>query len=152
MTQQTADRTRSVTVTCQYCITLNRVDVSRLEARPKCGQCAKPILLDRPVKVTDEDFTQVVRDADIPVLVDFYADWCAPCRLMTPILEEFAQAQKGKILVVKLNTDKSLETAQHYEINSIPTLILFRNGVEVERKSGMAPIESLEGLVNSSGH
>lgn len=146
MSEKTKDSTRKVTVTCQFCLTLNRVDVSRIDARPKCGQCGKPILLDRPVKVTDDDFAHLIRDSEIPVLVDFHADWCGPCKVMAPAVDEFAQANVGEVLVAKLDTDRNPRTAQQYDIRGIPTLILFRDGQEVDRRTGAISREEIERL------
>ena len=108
MAEQTTAPGRRVTLRCQFCLTLNRVDMNRAADRPKCGECGKPILLDRPVKVSDEDLPQLIRDAEMPVLVDFYADWCGPCKIMAPLLDDIARARIGELLVAKLNTDRSI--------------------------------------------
>lgn len=147
MTEKADERTANVTVTCQFCLTLNRVELSRVEQRPKCGECGKPILLDRPVKVTDDDFQQVIAGADVPVVVDFYADWCGPCKIMAPVLDDFAHAHSGAVLVAKLDTDHSPKTAQQYDVRGIPTLIVFRGGREAARRTGAVPREELEELL-----
>jgi thioredoxin 2 len=150
MTDEGVAKTGKVTVTCQFCLTLNRVDLSRADQRPKCGECGRPILLDRPVRVSDDDFQRVLSGADVPVVVDFYADWCAPCKIMAPVLDEFAHAHRGEVLVAKLDTDRSPATAQRYGIRGIPTLIVFRGGQEVERRTGAIPREELERLLASA--
>ncbi len=147
MTEKTDASTGKVTVTCQFCLTLNRVDLSRTELRPKCGECGKPILLDRPVKVTEDDFQQVIAGADVPVMVDFYADWCGPCKVMAPVLDEFAHAHRGEVLVAKLDTDRSPRTAEQYGIRGIPTLIVFKGGKEAARRTGVVAREELENLL-----
>lgn len=139
-----------VTVSCQFCLTLNRVDVNRVKHSPKCGNCGRPILLDRPIRVTDDDFNQVVRDSEVPVLVDFYADWCAPCKIMAPVLDDFAQAHIGEALVAKLDTDRNPKTSQQFDIRSIPTLIVFHVGKEVDRRIGAVNRDELERLLSAA--
>ncbi len=148
MAEQTTAPGRRVTLRCQFCLTLNRVDMNRAADRPKCGECGKPILLDRPVKVSDEDLPQLIRDAEMPVLVDFYADWCGPCKIMAPVLDDIARARTGELLVAKLNTDQSPSSSQQYDIRGIPTLILFRDGQEAARRTGAIPREEIEALIN----
>lgn len=128
-----------VTVRCGFCGTLNRVDLRRAKDRPKCGECTKPMLLDRPLKVTQEDFDRTVLESGAPVLVDFYADWCAPCKMVAPLVDEIAHDQVGRMLVVKVDTDRAQDVALRYGIRSIPTLIVFRDGEEVERSLGFEP-------------
>ncbi len=139
--------TRKVAVSCQFCLTLNRVDVSKFNHSPKCGSCGKPILLDRPIRVTDDDFNQVIGKSEIPVMVDFFADWCGPCKIMAPILDEFAHQHIGEILVAKLDTDRNPSTTEEYGIRGIPTMIVFNKGVEVARRTGAVPREELEKLL-----
>jgi len=143
--------TRHATVPCPSCDTLNRVDLARLDHRPKCGKCARPILLDRPLPVSDATFERVTADTTVPVLVDFYADWCGPCKIMAPVLDDVARKHAGDLLVVKLDTDRNPATGQRFGIRGIPTLILFRKGEEVGRRVGAVPAADLESLVNSHG-
>ena len=126
------------TVRCAFCSKLNRIDLGRAEDQPKCGDCGRPIRLDRPLKVTDSDFDQVVNGAGVPVVVDFHADWCGPCKMMAPTLDEFANSRVGKVLVLKLDTDANQKTAQRFGIKGIPTLIAFIEGTETARHVGMA--------------
>jgi thioredoxin 2 len=144
----TATAQKKATVQCTSCGKLNRVDLARAQNRPKCGQCGRPILLDRPVPLSDASFDRVIADASVPVLVDFYADWCGPCKMMAPVLDEFARERTGQLLVAKLDTDRNPAVAQRFRIASIPTLIVFRGGREVAREMGAVPKPRLAALVD----
>jgi thioredoxin 2 len=145
MTEQTA--TRKATVGCPFCLTMNRVDLGRVGDRPKCGKCGKPILLDRPISVHDTDLDRVIADSDVPVLVDFYADWCGPCKIMAPILDEVARERAGAVLIAKLDTDRNPRMASRFSISGIPTLIAFKGGQEVAREIGAVPRPRLDALL-----
>jgi thioredoxin 2 len=142
---------QKLTVRCQFCNTWNRIDASKVTAGPKCGKCAKPILLERPIALDDETFTRTINESDIPVAVDFYADWCGPCRMMAPAVDALAAHLQGKALIGKLNTDHSARTASGFNIRGIPTTIVFRSGKEVARQSGAIPLEGLKQLVAKAG-
>lgn len=129
----------AVTVRCSFCLTLNRVTVSREKDRPRCGECGRPILLDRPVKVSEEDFQRTVREAGVPVLVDFYADWCGPCKMVAPLVDEIAGEKRGRMLVAKVDTDQAQALSEELGIRGVPTLILFEDGEEVARSTGYEP-------------
>ena len=139
--------TRHLTIRCQFCETWNRVDAARAADRPKCGNCAKPMLLDRPIHLDDDTFTRTIEGSDVPVLVDFYADWCPPCKIMAPFIDEIAREKQGVALVAKLDTDRSQRTAGGFNIRGIPTSIVFKNGKEVARQVGAAPKKVLEELL-----
>lgn len=136
-------------VRCPFCQTWNRIRSTRMADRPRCGQCARPILLDRPLHLGDDDFARTVEGTDLPVLVDFYSDWCGPCKMMAPAVDELAAAQLGSALVAKVDTERARRTAERYQIRSIPTTIVFRGGREVARQvgavSGAALTAMLEG-------
>jgi thioredoxin 2 len=135
------------TISCAVCGRLNRVDMSRAHQRPACGECRKPLLLDRPLKATDETLEKILDGTEVPVLVDFYADWCGPCKSMAPVLDEVARSRLGRALVVKLDTDRNPDSAARYQIRGIPTLILFQSGSEVQRQVGAAPRGVVESLL-----
>ena len=135
----TTEAQSPITLRCAFCDAKNRVDFARAADRPTCGECGKPMLLDRPLKVKQDDFDDTVLKASVPVLVDFYADWCGPCKMVAPLVDELAHEHLGKILVVKVDTDLAPEVAAKYDIRSIPTLIIFRDGVEVGRSMGFEP-------------
>jgi thioredoxin 2 len=140
---------KTATVACPFCETLNRVDLTRIEQQPKCGNCGKPIRLDRPIAVSDANFEKVTTDATVPVVVDFYADWCGPCKIMAPLLDDVARRRAGQMVIVKLDTDRNPVTGQRFGIRGIPTLIAFRRGKEVARRVGAVPPAELEAFLSA---
>jgi thioredoxin 2 len=130
-----------------FCGRLNRVDLARLGDGPRCGECTRPILLDRPVKVSAVSFDETIRSATVPVLVDFYADWCGPCRMLGPVVDELASRHAGQLLVLKVDTDRDGELATRFEVRGIPALVAFQNGVESGRHVGVARRVELEALL-----
>ena len=142
---------RKLTVRCQFCNTWNRIDASKVTDGPKCGKCAKPILLERPLPLDDETFARTISESELPVAVDFYADWCGPCRMMAPAVDALAAHLQGRALVAKLNTDHASRTASGFNIRGIPTTIVFKDGREVARQSGAMPLEGLKQLLARAG-
>ena len=135
----TTTATKHLTLRCQFCETWNRIDAARASDRPKCGKCGKPMLLDRPFPLHEDTFARTIEEAEVPVLVDFYADWCGPCKMMAPAVDEIAATYQGRALVAKLNTDHAQRTASSFDIRGIPTTIVFKGGKEVARQSGAVP-------------
>jgi thioredoxin 2 len=144
---ETTIDTKKLTLRCQFCETWNRVDAARAADRPKCGKCGKPILLDRPIKLDDETFTRTIEESEVPVLVDFYADWCAPCKMMAPFVDDIAREYIGRALVAKVDTDHAQRTTQPFGIRGIPTSIVFKGGKEFARHVGAVPKAALEELL-----
>ena len=142
--------TQKLTVRCQFCNTWNRIDATKVTAGPKCGKCAKPILLERPIALDDETFARTINESDIPVAVDFYADWCGPCHMMAPTLDDFAKRHAGDALVLKLDTDADQAIAGRFGIRGIPTVIVFEHGRERGRHVGVADLTKLESLAGST--
>ncbi len=145
-----------VTLRCPFCLTLNQVVLRRASDRPACGDCGKPMLLDRPVKVTAEDFERTILQSGAPVLVDFYADWCGPCKIVAPVVDEIAGAHTGELLVAKVDSDRAQDIVKRLGIRGVPTLILFKGGEEMARSVGFEPekirdmVEQAVGTVSSS--
>jgi len=131
--------TKHLTLRCQFCETWNRIDAARAADRPKCGKCGKPMLLDRPFALNEETFARTIEGAEVPVLVDFYADWCGPCKVMAPAVDEIAATYQGRALVAKLDTDRAQQTSSSFNIRGIPTTIVFKGGKEVARQTGAVP-------------
>ena len=147
MATQAAVPTKHITLRCQFCETWNRVDAARAADRPKCGKCAKPMLLDRPIYLNDETFSRTLAETEVPVLVDFYADWCGPCKMMAPYVDELARDKQGVALIAKLDTDRAQRTAGSFTIRGIPTSIVFVNGKEAARQTGAVKKKVLEELI-----
>jgi thioredoxin 2 len=141
------DAERRAVVRCPFCRTPNRVDLTKLSLGPKCASCHRPILLDRPLKATGEDFDQTLEGTTVPVAVDFHADWCGPCHMMAPTLDDFAKRHAGEALVLKLDTDAEPAIAGRYGIRGIPTVIVFDRGRERGRHVGVADLATLAALV-----
>ena len=137
-------------MSCQFCGKLNSIDLTRYADRPKCGECGKPFLVDRPVKVAEEHFDTTVLGAEVPVLVDFYADGCGPCKAMAPALDEIASEQAGKLLVAKVDTDASPKISMRYVIRSIPFFGLFQKGEMARNVLGAVGKKGLLELLNDS--
>jgi thioredoxin len=117
-------------------------------SRLKCAECGKPFLLDRPVMVHEDHFDTRVHKAGVPVLVDFYADWCGPCRIMAPVVDEIAAQHAGKLLVAKVDTDRSPRIGQRYGIRSFPFFGRFEGGELVKTAVGAVGREGLAALVS----
>jgi thioredoxin 2 len=144
---ETAAAPLQVTLPCPTCGRWNRIAAARMSDGPKCGVCGAAMRLDHPVHLTDDTFDRVVRDSTLPVLVDFYADWCGPCRMMAPAVDELAATSVGKALVAKLDTDAAKRAAGQFQIRGIPTVIVFRNGREARRESGAMPLAALRQML-----
>jgi thioredoxin 2 len=139
--------TRHITLPCTACGKWNRLDADRAAQGPKCGACGTPIALDHPVLLTDETFDRVISGTDVPVLVDFYADWCGPCKMMAPAVESLARSSVGHALIAKLDTDASPRVASRFQIRGIPTSIVFRAGKEAKRQTGAISLPALRAML-----
>jgi len=134
-------------VVCTHCKSTNRVPDERLAQDPVCGRCSQPLLGGEPVTLTDADFDAVVGKTELPIVVDFWAPWCGPCRMMAPQFERAAQQLKGRALLAKVNSDDNPRTAARYAIRSIPTLVMLERGNEVKRMSGALQTPQIVGWV-----
>jgi thioredoxin 2 len=123
-------------VVCPHCGAANRVPRDRLGDGPTCGKCKRPIFDGHPVELDAAGFQRQVSASDLPVVVDFWAPWCGPCRMMAPHFEQAARELEPHVRLAKLNTEEEQSVAARLGIRSIPTLILFKDGREVARQSG----------------
>ena len=132
-------------VPCPACGVTNRVPMDRIQVRlaPVCGKCRRPLPVGRLQPVTDESFGHEVERSTLPVLVDAWAPWCGPCRLIAPVIDELATELAGRVRVVKLNVDDNPRTAARFNLRSIPTLLVFRDGREIDRLVGVQPKQEI---------
>jgi len=126
----------SLHLVCPHCHTVNRVPNTRLAQHPSCGKCHAPIFNGQPLELTSATFTKHISQNDIPVLVDFWAPWCGPCKMMAPAFVQAASLMEPKVRFCKVNTDVEQGLGNQYAIRSIPTLALLRNGREIARQAG----------------
>lgn len=131
-------------VACPACLAANRVPAARAGEDPKCGKCGAALLDGAPAELGESQFEAFVQRTELPVLVDFWAPWCGPCRAMAPHFERAARSLKDRVRLVKVNTEEAPGLAARYGIRAIPTLVLFRNGTEAKRMSGALDAGALE--------
>ncbi len=129
----------SVVTPCAACGRLNRILRARLGEDPTCGSCKEKVFPRRPVTVTDASWQREVEDSPIPVLVDFWAPWCGPCRAVAPVLEALAGERAGRVKIAKLNVDENPRAAARFAVQAIPTMIIFRGPLEVAQLRGALP-------------
>jgi len=130
------DQDHTFNVACPHCHTANRVPAHRFGDAPKCGTCSRALFEGRPVELTAADFERHIAGCDLPVVVDFWAPWCGPCRAMAPVFERAARELEPQVRLVKVNTDEAQALAARFDIRGIPTFAIFERGKEITRVSG----------------
>lgn len=136
---------------CPQCLTPNRVPADRLGEGPKCGKCGAPVLPGKPVALGDATFDRFVERSDLPVVVDFWAGWCGPCRMMAPHFEQLAAEMKTQVRFAKVDTEQAQGIAARFGIRSIPTLILFKGGREAARVAGAMERAGIRSWLEAQG-
>lgn len=123
-------------IVCPHCDTINRLAAERIEHGAKCGKCKQALFTGYPLELNSSNFDRHVARSDIPVIVDFWAPWCGPCKMMAPAFSQAAARLEPRLRLAKLNTEQEQSIAGRYRIRSIPTLIIFKHGREFARQSG----------------
>ena len=135
-------------VICPSCLSVNNVPKKDSYLKANCGKCKESLLDNKPIILTNDNFDEIVVNSDIPVIVDFWAPWCGPCKMFAPIFNETSKKYPLKAVFAKVDTELEQTLGSKYHIMSIPTLVVFKNGVEVKRVSGELDPLRLSNLVN----
>jgi thioredoxin 2 len=131
-------------ITCTHCQAKNRVPDERLGENPNCGQCGQALLDGHPADLSDASFGPVIHGTELPVVIDFWAEWCGPCKMMAPQFKQAATLLKGRALLAKVDSDACPRASVQNRIRSIPTMVMFLNGQEVRRVSGAMSAQQIE--------
>lgn len=135
---------------CSHCFAKNRLDNERINDKPKCGACQKPLLGNSVVSATDKQFSQLMSNEELPLVVDFWAPWCAPCRGFAPTFESVSRQFTGRAKFVKVNTEQAQQTAAAMRIRSIPTLMIIHKGKVIAQQAGAMPASMFEKWLQQS--
>ena len=136
---------------CTHCLAVNRLPEERLSHQPNCGKCHQPIFSGKPFELNQTQFDKQISSNEIPVVVDFWASWCGPCKTMAPAFAQAANILEPKARLFKVNTDEERELSARYAIRSIPTLVFFKNGKETARQAGAMSAQQIVQWVSAHG-
>jgi thioredoxin 2 len=134
---------------CPHCEAVNRIPANRRDQNPKCGKCKDALFTGKPIELSERSFALHAKRDDLPLVVDFWAPWCGPCKMMAPHFESVAARLEPNVRLAKLNTEQAQHTAAQLGIRSIPTVAIFRNGREIARQAGAMDARSLTNWIQS---
>ena len=137
-------------IVCPHCSTTNRLPIAKLADGAVCGKCKQSIFSGHPVELHSGNFQKYIQNNDIPVVIDFWAPWCGPCKMMAPAFEQAAKQLEPKVRLAKVNTELEQGIAAQFGIRSIPTLVMFKKGREVARQAGALDLNSLSAWIRSN--
>ncbi|MBL4661717.1 MAG: thioredoxin TrxC [Alcanivoracaceae bacterium] len=130
-------------IVCPSCLAVNRVPNDKIKDHPTCGKCRETLLHKKAIETDTKTFNKIINKTTLPVIVDFWAPWCNPCKMMTPIFKQAASQLYGEYLLIKVNTEQEQQLSGQLGIRSIPTLMAFKNGKEMNRMSGAMQLPQL---------
>jgi thioredoxin 2 len=133
----------SLHIVCPHCSGVNRVPSAKLKSNGSCGKCHKQLVTGAPLELTSQNFQRHITKNDLPVVVDFWASWCGPCKMMAPVFSQAAEQLQSQYILAKVNTEQHQQVAAQYSIQSIPTLAIFKHGKEIARQAGAMQLPQL---------